>query len=207
MMRTRTWRHPASLFWMILPALAVNELLLGQRMPKKLLVESDRKKPLAQRSYVPCPHCQTLHPSLKWSMRNHTALGNWFGYYCDHCGGVIPCLWNMVSLMILGVTAPLWIWFRKPMKKRWLRSQQKKCSRPLNLEEPGFNWPVHGILWGCFMFLFMGLFYPWATGTAMSRGKTAFTLLWWLTCSLGYGYFMKILQDREDRKKQKTARV
>lgn len=171
-----------------------------------MLVTKDPKKPLAERSLVPCPHCHTKHPALKWNTRNNTGLGNWFGLYCDHCGGVIPCVWNLTSLLVLGIIFPIWIWFKKPLKKSWLSWQKRRFNCPMNLEKAGYNWPVEGMVMGCFMFLFMGLFYPWATKEVRTPGKVAFTLLWWLFYGLVYGYIMKIIRERAEKKDEKTSR-
>src|SRR5688572_8021958 len=92
------WKHPAMLHWMINPGLMINELLLGQRIPKVMLVEKDKSKPLGERTFIPCPHCKTVHPGMKWSPQNGTSYKNWFGFYCDSCDKVIPCLWNFTSL-------------------------------------------------------------------------------------------------------------
>lgn len=46
---------------MINPDLAVNELILGQCVPKITLEHKPLNKPRAERSIVPCPYCQTKH--------------------------------------------------------------------------------------------------------------------------------------------------
>jgi hypothetical protein len=78
------------LHWIINPGLAFNELVLGQTIPKVMLIEKEGERPLFQRSLIPCPHCNTLHSGLKWTAKNKTAFKNWFGIYCDHCSGIIP---------------------------------------------------------------------------------------------------------------------
>src|SRR5688500_7376547 len=81
-----SWKHPLMLHWIVNPGLAINELILGQRIPKVTLIEKNSRRPLAEKSFVPCPHCHTIHSGLKWTVQNKTAFGNWFGLYCDHCG-------------------------------------------------------------------------------------------------------------------------
>lgn len=83
--KIRNWKSPVILHWIINPGLVINELLLGQTIPKVILIEREKEKSLYQRSLVPCPHCGTLHNGLKWSAQNRTAFKNWLGYYCDNC--------------------------------------------------------------------------------------------------------------------------
>lgn len=200
---TRTWKHPLPLFWVLFPGAAINELLLGQRVPKVVLVAKGSQKPLSERRFVPCPHCQTLHPSRKWSLPNKTGLGNWFGLYCDRCGGIIPCLMNVFSFLVLAGTFPVWVWFYKPLKRKWLRRQKEKFNHPLNLEDPGYNWPVQGMVWGIFMFVFMGVFYPWASGEVMSMQRIGIGFLWWTAGGQIYGYFMKHFLQFTEKKKSR----
>lgn len=91
------WWHPAHLFWIINPGSVINELLLGQRIPKLSLLNKTSGKSKFESSYIPCPHCKSLHQSKKWAPQNNTAFGNWFGLYCDNCGKTIPCLWSIWS--------------------------------------------------------------------------------------------------------------
>lgn len=101
------YTHPLMLHWVLNPGLVVNELILGQRFPKRILVEKNSPFTLPEKTVIPCPHCGTLHPNLKWSHVNKTAHGNWFGLYCDQCGQIIPCLLNVTSFIVLAVTFPL----------------------------------------------------------------------------------------------------
>ncbi len=50
-----TWKNLVMLHWIINPALAINELLLGQRIPKIMLIEKDSSKNLQQKTKIPCP--------------------------------------------------------------------------------------------------------------------------------------------------------
>ena len=49
------------LHWIINPGLAINELLLGQRVPKTMLIEKDSSKSLQEKTKIPCPHCDMLN--------------------------------------------------------------------------------------------------------------------------------------------------
>ena len=74
------WKNPVISHWIINPGLVVNELLLGQTVPKVMLIERKGNKPFYQRSFIPCPHCGELHSGLKFSVRNKTAFKKlvWF---------------------------------------------------------------------------------------------------------------------------------
>lgn len=162
-----TWRNPLMLHWIINPGLAFNELVLGQRMPTVQWVERYSDKPYFFRVYIPCPHCGTLHLCSKWSGMNRTAYKNWFGLYCDHCGQIIPCLWNLTSLVILLLTSPLWFLFKKRIQARWLAAQPARfqnlileqeevlhtCEKNKDAQKQQFL--KAGILWGIGMFVFM----------------------------------------------------
>lgn len=120
--------HPLLLHWVLNPALAFNELVLGQRIPKLTLIDKTSTAALIERRCVPCPHCQALHDGRLWSGRR--GFGNWFGLLCPSCAGVIPCLWNGCSLLLLTLTFVLWGWWRKPLYRRWLAWQQRRAAQP-----------------------------------------------------------------------------
>ena len=62
-----TWKNWMMIHWILNPGLAFNELILGQRVPKLSLVDKTSDKPLLERSYVPCPHCDEIHDHRIWS--------------------------------------------------------------------------------------------------------------------------------------------
>ena len=194
-----TWKNPLMIHWMINPGLAFNELILGQAVPKVTLIEKSNK-PLAERSFVPCPHCGTVHSGLKWSLQNKNDFGNCFGLNCDNCGNTIPCLRNFTSLILLGVAFPIWIWFRKSWKKKWLLVQKKKFSRPLNLTTPEYNWAAEGLGWGVFMFLFMDIVLPLFEGEAYEPRKLIIGAIIWTLAGLSFGYVMKKLMFKQSSK-------
>lgn len=191
-----TWKNPMMLHWMINPGLAFNELMLGQAVPKVLLIEKT-KKSLSERSFVPCPHCGTIHSALKWSLQNKTAFGNRFGLYCDNCGNTIPCLRNFTSLLLVGLTFPIWIGFRKNWKRKWLSVQKEKFSKPLNLTTPEFNWVTQGMSWGVFMFLCMDIIFPLFDGEKYEPLKLILGAVIWVFGGLLFGYAMKKLMFKQ----------
>jgi hypothetical protein len=122
--RVLRWYHPLSLHWILNPGLAVNEILLGQRVPRTLY-SCDRCAILPMLGmYVHCPHCGSFHSGILWSGRN--GFGHWFGYVCPDCGGRIPCLRNLTALVVLALTFPLWIAPALLYRKRWLARELRR---------------------------------------------------------------------------------
>ena len=158
------WKSPVILHWIINPGLVLNELILGQTIPKVMLIERKGNKPFHQRSLIPCPHCGELHSGLKYSVQNKTAFKNWFGFYCDNCKEIIPVQRNLTSLIILTITFPIWGWFRKTLKQNWLEKQPERFKN-INLEIPEKknttkNWLKRGLFWGLFMYVVMTFIFP-----------------------------------------------
>lgn len=91
------WHKPAMLHWILNPSLAINELVLGQRIPAgiKICVECKAQA-------VDCQHCHRAIDGMIWSHRN--AFGNWSGLHCPHCDGRLPMLSNALAAV---VRAPL----------------------------------------------------------------------------------------------------
>lgn len=186
------------LHWILNPGLAISELFLGQRIPKITLIDRDRNKTLAERSFIPCPHCNTIHSSLKWTPHNKTAFKNWFGLYCDNCGKIIPCLRNVTSLILLTVTFPIWVWFKNRLKKKWLLIQKKRFSKPLDLTTPGYNWISEGLSFGVLMFIFMELLInPLINGKGYDLPKLGIGLIIWILGGLANGFVMKKFLHRQ----------
>ena len=191
-----TWKQPFVLHYIINPGLAFNELVLGQRVPKVSLIEKDKTKSLGERSFVPCPHCHTIHSGLKWSLANGTAFGNWFGLYCDHCGRIIPCVINLTSLAILAVTFPIWYPFKNRWKEKWLRVQREKFSKPLTLTAPDFKWWENGLGYGFFMFLFSCINDFLISQEEFTWRRLAISFVVWALGGLAFGLLTKIFAGK-----------
>jgi hypothetical protein len=159
-----TWKNWIVLHYIINPGLAFNELILGQRIPKVSLEDLTSEEPFLERSYVPCPRCETIHDGRTWSTQNGTAFKNWFGLYCPNCGEIIPCLMNLTTLLILTITFPLWGWFRKSLKQRWLEKQPDRYKEiDINqVENPfeGKGWIKEGLSWGFLTSILLLIFFP-----------------------------------------------
>jgi len=153
--KLKNWKSPTNLHWILNPGLAFNEIVLGQRIPKRMLIDKKSNKPLMERSYVPCPHCETMHDGRTWSPQNGTAFKNWFGYYCPECGGIIPCLYNGLSYLLILLTYPLWGWAKDNLKNRWLAYQADRFddSATLFVNHKDVSWAKIGAQWGAVMFL------------------------------------------------------
>lgn len=155
-----------------------------------------------ERTFVPCPHCDTLHSAMKWSSQNKTAYKNWFGLYCDHCGKIIPCLTNLTSYVILGLTFPIWIWFKDKWKAKWLEQQKLKFSKPLIMTQPEFNWWRSGIGWGFFMYIFMEILMPFIIGEPITGKSLLLGIPIWAIGGLIFGLIMKMFPGKKKLKTQ-----
>ena len=197
------WKSPVIMHWIINPGLVINELILGQTIPKVMLIEREGKKPFYQRSLIPCPHCGTMHSGLKWSSHNKTAFKNWFGYYCDNCKKIIPVQRNLTTLIILTLTFPIWGWFRNTLKQNWLDKQPDRY-KSINLEiaekkNSTKNWLKSGLFFGLFMFVFMVILYPLIKGEAITQKSIFIGIPLCLIGGFGWGYTMKIWMNKKGR--------
>lgn len=198
-----TWKNPIMLHWIINPGLAINELILGQRVPKIMLIEKDSSGSILERTKIPCPHCGTLHPGLKWSTRNN-AFKNWFGLYCDTCGKIIPCLTNLTSSIILGLTFPIWIWFKDKWKNNWLQNQPYRYEN-LDLKNgsdpfEGYGWVRQGLYWGLSMYVIMTVLFPLMNGEGIILRKSLTGIPVWILGGLLFGYTMKLIYGKSKTK-------
>ena len=122
--------HPLVLFWVLFPAFMFNELIFGQRQPKVTLIDQESDKPPEERSYVPCPHCETLNDRRLWATKGN-AFGHWFGLVCPSCHQIIPCLWNIFSLAILAITFPLWYFPVRFFRHKWIAKEKERLAKVL----------------------------------------------------------------------------
>jgi len=164
-----------------------------------MLIERNSPKSI-KKSWIPCPHCGVLHEGLKWSKQNETAFKNWFGYYCDNCGKTIPCLTNLTSFIVLGVTFPIWFWFKNKLKAKWLEKQKSKFSKPLNLiytEPTKTQWLLVGLLFGLFMYVFMEVLLPFTQGENITQKRLLIGIPIWLIGGLLFGLMTKCINRRK----------
>lgn len=198
-----TWKSGLMLHWILNPGVAVLELVRGQRLPKVSLVEKSFEKPLIESSFIPCPHCEVLHDARTWSVQNGTAYKNWFGLYCPNCGGVIPCLTNVFTLLLLALTFPIWGWFRGSIYTKWLEQQPMRFENlDLSSKPP---WVISGVdvglKWGAFMFLLNEFIVPYFADKAITLTSVLVGLVVWTIAGLGFGYTFKLLMTKVLKKK------
>ncbi|MBT3206917.1 MAG: hypothetical protein HN704_11275 [Bacteroidetes bacterium] len=198
-----TWKNLLMFHWIINPGLAINELILGQRVPKISLEDKTSDKPKVERTYVPCPHCEKFHDSRTWSLQNGTAFKNWFGLYCNNCGDIIPCLTNVLSFVILILTYPFWVWFKNDLKKKWLEKQDERYKN-LDLESPlnplkKRTWIISGLIWGLLMFITMTFIFPFFNGDSITLKKSLLSIPVWSIAGLGFGYSMKFFTTKKGK--------
>ena len=196
-----TWKSPVILHWIINPGCVIGDLV-GLRQPKVMLIERNSSVSLVERTLIPCPHCKTLHSGLKWSKQNKTAYKNWFGLYCDNCGKIIPCLSNLISYIFLGVTFPIWFWFKDKWKAEWLEKQNVRFSKPLNLalSEPEYLWWHSGLIWGFLMYVSMVIVLPLIKGENITQKGLLIGIPLWTVGGLLFGYTMKRINGKRKEK-------
>ena len=201
--KIRNWKSAEMLHWIINPGLVFNEIILGQRLPKVMLIEKKSSKTFQEKTKIPCPHCGTLHSGLKWSTKNN-AFKNWFGLYCDNCGKTIPCLTNLTTFLLLGLTFPVWIWFKDKWKMTWLKKQPERYQNMdlENVQNPfeEYGWIKLGLFWGLFMYIFMVLLFPLIDGEGLSTWKVVLGIPIWTIGGIGFGYTMKLINGKNIKK-------
>ena len=161
----KSWKltNPNSLFWILFPVTVINEIVLGQRLPKVHLICKDCEVAIPERTYIPCPSCRTMHfQRHRWGI---AGCLKWRGLSCPSCGDAIPCFRNVFSLLVLAVTFPLWslpyyLHFRKKPLKPLYKLVEGKAPTPKPLTK--MTWIYMGAAFGVFMFIFFSL-YPLLT--------------------------------------------
>lgn len=196
----KAWKlpHPLLLHWIINPGLAINELIFGQRIPKLTLIDKTSSAPLMERQYVPCPECKALNDGRLWSKGN--AMGHWFGYICPECGGRIPCLWNITSIVLLSLTFPIWIWVKILGEKRWIEKEKLRFKALKTDELPKAkttSWIKMGIIFGGLMFCIMSL--PPIIKNRMSPVEIVIQITIWAVAGLVFGFVMKYFIGKKKR--------
>jgi uncharacterized protein (TIGR02996 family) len=94
--RARRWdvKNPLILHWVLNPGLAVNELLLGQRIPKVMLFCRQ-----CMATLVRCVACRRL---LTQQQIGQKPIGHWVRLPCPECGADIPLLRNLLAGLVVG---------------------------------------------------------------------------------------------------------
>lgn len=126
--RFKVWKMPNILLvhWVINPGLAINELVFGQRIPKKTYIEQDTKvKSFLERQYLYCENCQKLT-----NARVYKDAGLQFRLYhgipCMRCEKEIPAIKNILSFVVILILRPiLAIRGNEPRRRTYARQAAK----------------------------------------------------------------------------------
>ena len=196
--------HPFTLLWVLFPTLIFNELILGQRLPKVSLVDKKSDKPLMERTYIPCPHCETLNDPRSWGKGK--AFGHWFGLVCPSCHEIIPCLWNIFSLAVLAVTLPLWYFPARFFRRRWLEKEKKRLAKVLErplIQAKSINWLLRGTFYfGGWMWVIMGVIpevWEVLNGREWDWTMMFIALPIWLVSGFVWGLWMRFSMNRKGK--------
>lgn len=122
-----TWAfpHPLIVHWVLNPGLAVNEVLLGQRIPKITYYCKACGSETTYIRYYRCPECDRFHEEAIWTGSN--GFGHWLGVICPDCGGEIPCVLNVTSWVILARLSPINWLLRALFGRRYLEWEQQRA--------------------------------------------------------------------------------
>ena len=183
------WRYPhrVVLHWIWNPGLIVK---IGQRVPRVTLFCQTCDVAAIERSYIPCPSCNTLNSGNAWKRRD--SFGHWLGLVCPNCGNRIPCLRNAFSVVLLAVTIPLWY---LPCR---LYFRDRPVARPTgDTERPPVTdrtWAAGAVLWGLFMWLLMSVapaVWKWHQGQPFPWSYVLIGLVMWSIGGAAFGRTMK----------------
>ena len=200
-----TVRHPLLWFWVLFPVTILNELILGQRIPKVMLTDKESDKPWMERTYVPCPHCETLNDQRLWAKSN--AFGHWFGYVCPRCHEIIPCLWNIFSLAVLAITFPVWYFPARFFRRRWLEIEKKRVAKALErplIEMKRIHWlligtfGVGGLSWVFLEVVMVSTGEEWDLKTMLRNLPTS------MVTGFVWGLAMRFFMNRKGKKGGRT---
>ncbi len=196
------WKNISTIHWMLNPGLMINELVLGQRIPKVYLVEQTSDKPRIERTHIPCPHCETIHKQSTWSQANGTSTKNWYGLFCPTCEQTIPCVTNVFSRALLFLSYPFWGRKKEINKAKWLSKQPARYKDICQNTSNPFDrktWWLTGLTWASFMFILMSVLYPIAKGEVVTTNSIAISLTIWTVAGLVFGLSMFLFTESKGK--------
>ena len=117
---------------------------------------------------------------------------------------IIPCLRNAFSVIILAITYPIWGWFFKSSKAKWLEKQPKRFEN-MEVEQvtnpfEKKTWIKTGLSWGAVMFVVMTFVFPYFDGQEITRSGIVIGLIFWTIGGLMFGYTMKLIMNKKNKK-------
>ena len=197
--------HPLVLFWVLNPFTILTELFMGQRLPKVMLIDKESDKPRRERTYYPCPHCETLNDACLWTGEN--TFKNWYGLVCPSCHQIIPCLSNIFSLVVLAITFPLWYFPARFFRRRWLEKEKERLAKVLEhplSQAKSIHWLLIGI--GAFtsvVSIMVGMMWVievlWIGGVWDLKAS--------LSISIVVGYWVSLSMAWTEKEKERLAKV
>lgn len=114
---------------------------------------------------------------------------------------------NVFSFVVLAITFPIWGWFRKSLKTKWMEKQPKRYRNiPVEQTPNPFdkaNWIKTGLSWGAFMFILMSVCFPYFYGEEITLTKILLEFGTWAITGLIFGYSMKIFFNAGINRKSK----
>jgi len=194
--------HPLSILWILHPSIMLIELIAGLRLPKATYVCQSCKDPFVERTYLYCESCDTLTNGMVFWAKGRS-FGYWYGYVCPKCQKIIPCLWNLTSLLVLGLTFPLWLIPAWKLREKWLSHKIRKVQQAVTVDDIKINYVGSMMLGAALM---------WSTDTtfdvigfvqgeliAFSYTKTLLELIGWLVFGGLVGFLFKVFFERKPR--------
>lgn len=140
-------------FWLLNPAIMINELILGQRIPQETLVETDVPSGTLPKEYVECSECGQLTDLELWPQVGKK-FGNWFGLACPTCGSKLPTSLNVWSRLCVIILFPLVFFLKAKFQDRALSQQVLilRGSEPQRASAKGAQKVIkRGVLFGAAM--------------------------------------------------------
>jgi hypothetical protein len=96
----------------------------------------------------------------------------------------------------MGLTFPIWFWFKDRWKETWVNEQKIRFSKPMNLTPPPIKWWKVGLVWGFFMYLAMTIFIPILQKKAITQDTLLLSIPIWIAGGLLFGFSMKKCNNR-----------
>jgi hypothetical protein len=118
----------------------------------------------------------------------------------------------VLSFTILAITFPIWGWFRKSLKAKWLEKQPEQYKH-IVLEygqEPLDNkfWLKQGLKWGAIMFLIISIGFTYLIGNEITWRGLGVGIIIWTIAVLLTGYALKLISTGKlHSRKEKVADV
>lgn len=191
---------PSYVHWFLNPGLAINEVVLGQRLPKRIYFCIRCDAPLYRRQFVRCSRCHRFQNGMLWGRGN--AFGHWFGLFCPDCGGRIKTHLNLITLVVIALTWIIWwpVWLL--VRPRWVSWERQRARKVRNcdveIEKRVRYWPM-GLGFGLWMWILFVL------GTIIrARPRTEIIanivlLPMWLAAGALFAFVMKRILSKQPR--------